>query len=244
MRRGSSGSAVRKALHRLLATLGALVTVSTAVASPPSEFSTTFNGQSCQASCHGLPAGSDSIIVNGSQTTDGADMRALMHTVAGDPMSNILGAGGISNTQLNTIRLWLIQARDGIFQVQFGSSTNFGSAAVGTNGSTQTFTITNERGDTAAYTTAISTTGDFQRIGGTCGATLASATTCTVTVRFEPTASGVRNGSVRYAFNNTGTLQSIALTGTGFIPTPSFSRSPRASPSAPASRRSAPTPAS
>ena len=85
MRRGSSGSAVMKTLHRLFAALGALVTVSAALASPPAEFSTTFAGQKCTG-CHGsVPSGSDSIIVNGSTTGDGAGMRTLMDAVAGRP---------------------------------------------------------------------------------------------------------------------------------------------------------------
>jgi hypothetical protein len=102
------------------------------------------------------------------------------------------------------------------------ASLTFAVQNLNTNSPFQTVTLRNLGGSTL---TTISITftganaGDFFRGGaggGTCinGGTLAAAATCTINVRFRPTAGGVRtaNLSVTAAGGNSGT---VALTGTG-----------------------------
>ncbi len=100
------------------------------------------------------------------------------------------------------------------------ASLTFGVQNVNSTSPTQTVTLRNLGGarlTTIAIAFAGANAGDFVRGGGgggSCGTTLAVAATCTINVRFRPTAGGVRtaNLSVTSAGGNSGTT---ALTGTG-----------------------------
>ncbi|MER7004413.1 discoidin domain-containing protein [Dactylosporangium sp. NPDC000555] len=89
----------------------------------------------------------------------------------------------------------------------------FGDAAVGATSAAQPVTLRNTGGSPATLT-PVTVTGDFQRAGGTCGATLPGASSCTITVGFRPTATGPRTGTL--SVNSL----SIPLSGTGVTPPP------------------------
>jgi uncharacterized repeat protein (TIGR01451 family) len=91
----------------------------------------------------------------------------------------------------------------------------FGDEGVGTTSTPLTLTVSNT-GSTAVTFTSIVTTGDFA------GATLAQCpsiavegTPCTFHITFTPTATGVRNGTITFTDNATGSPQTVTLTGTG-----------------------------
>ncbi len=112
-----------------------------------------------------------------------------------------------------------------LLTVSNGPTYDYGSRIVNTLGSF-TFTVTNSGGLTA---TSVSGTGlappysfkggSYPGTGGTCGASLAIAASCTVVVDFFPTAGGVLSDSLDISYDDgAGTvLASRALTGTGLI---------------------------
>src|SRR5439155_23219900 len=58
--------------------------------------------------------------------------------------------------------------------------------------------------------------GDFAFAGlGTCGTSLAPGTSCTTSVKFTPTTTGTRTGTVTVNDSATGSPQTISLTGSG-----------------------------
>jgi hypothetical protein len=92
------------------------------------------------------------------------------------------------------------------------ASLNLGSVAVG-NSSTKTVTVTNN--ETTALSLGLAAGGNYSVNGGTCGATLAGKASCTVSVKFQPTASGAINGALTISDNSPFTPQVVALAGTG-----------------------------
>jgi parallel beta-helix repeat protein len=96
------------------------------------------------------------------------------------------------------------------------ASLTFASQALNTTSSAQTVTV-NNTGTAAANLSVISTTGDFSETT-TCGTSIAAGASCTVSVRFTPTASGTRNGSLTIASNASNSPATVALTGTGAGP--------------------------
>lgn len=97
------------------------------------------------------------------------------------------------------------------------TSLSFGNQNVGTVSAPQTLTITNTGTSTLTITPPISISANFAQTN-TCNATnyvLNVGQSCTVSVSFQPTASGALNGSVSIADNASGSPQSVALSGTG-----------------------------
>ena len=92
------------------------------------------------------------------------------------------------------------------------ASLNLGSVAVGSS-STKTVTVTNNEATTLNLDLLAG--GNYSVSGGTCGATLASKASCTVTMKFQPTASGAINGALILSDNSPFTPQAVALAGTG-----------------------------
>ncbi|WP_344619162.1 choice-of-anchor D domain-containing protein [Dactylosporangium salmoneum] len=85
---------------------------------------------------------------------------------------------------------------------------SFGSAAGGATSAAQPVTLANTGGSPATLT-SVTVTGDFQRLGGTCGAALPGGGSCTITVVFRPTVTGSRSGTLSVS------SLSVALAGTG-----------------------------
>jgi hypothetical protein len=89
----------------------------------------------------------------------------------------------------------------------------FGNYAVGVTSSTQTVTVTNNQ-SVALNITGIAASGDFSQTN-TCGSGIAAQGSCTVTVSFTPTATGIRSGQVTINDDAAGSPQVINMTGTG-----------------------------
>lgn len=98
------------------------------------------------------------------------------------------------------------------------STLNFGTQAVGTTSSPKTETLTNNQKVTLNIT-SIAITGvnasDFTQTGTTCGGTLAAGAKCTVTLTFKPSATGIRNATLKVTDSASNSPQTAKLTGTG-----------------------------
>jgi len=94
------------------------------------------------------------------------------------------------------------------------TSLNFGLLQVGLISPPQTVTITNVSSHSVNFT-SIAASGDYSQTN-TCPTTLAAGANCTLTITFEPTASGTRAGAITLKDNCPGSSsQTISLTGTG-----------------------------
>jgi hypothetical protein len=93
------------------------------------------------------------------------------------------------------------------------ASLTFASQALNTTSSAQTVTVSNT-GTAAASLSVIVTSGDFSQTN-TCGTSIAAGSSCTVSVKFTPVASGTRTGSLTIASNASNSPATVALTGTG-----------------------------
>ena len=95
---------------------------------------------------------------------------------------------------------------------------NFGTQTVGTTSQPKTETVTNNQKVTLTIT-SITITGvnasDFTQTGTTCGGTLAAGAKCTITLTFTPSATGIRNATLKLTDNASTSPQTAKLTGTG-----------------------------
>jgi hypothetical protein len=92
-------------------------------------------------------------------------------------------------------------------------SLAFGSVTVGSSSGAQTLTLQNV-GTAVLNIASITASGDFAQTNA-CGSTLAATASCTISVTFTPTATGVRSGSVSVVSNAPGSPHSSSLGGTG-----------------------------
>lgn len=86
------------------------------------------------------------------------------------------------------------------------------ATTVGSAAASQIVTVNNNGGSPAAMQSE-TVTGDFSIVGNTCAASLAAQTSCSVTIVFQPTASGSRTGALT-VIDSAGT-QTVPLSGTG-----------------------------
>jgi len=96
------------------------------------------------------------------------------------------------------------------------ASLPFGNQAVGTTSAAKTVTMTNNLATALNFSFAAS--GNYSAVGsGTspCGTTLASKSSCTMSVTFSPTANGSIQGAVTVTDSTAVRQQEVALSGTG-----------------------------
>jgi hypothetical protein len=107
-----------------------------------------------------------------------------------------------------------------------GPTYDFGTHALGTT-TAHTFTVINVGGVTATSVAPVALAapyayagGAFPGTGGTCTATLAPGTSCTVAAAFAPTSAGVANDKLQlgYADGAAAATASVGVTGTGAAP--------------------------
>jgi hypothetical protein len=91
-------------------------------------------------------------------------------------------------------------------------SLAFGGQAIGSTSASQSITIANTGGQPAALT-GETLSGDFHMAADTCTSSLAAGASCTVSIVFNPSASGSRTGSLTVA--GALGLQTAPLSGTG-----------------------------
>jgi hypothetical protein len=95
-------------------------------------------------------------------------------------------------------------------------SLAFGSQLVGTTSTPLTVNLTNT-GSADLAISSIAATGDFAQTNN-CGSSVAPGASCTISVRFTPTTSGPRSGTVTITNNADGSPHVVSLTGTGNSP--------------------------
>jgi hypothetical protein len=97
------------------------------------------------------------------------------------------------------------------------SSLTFASQAVGTTSNAQSVTVTNT-GNATFTISGISLTGanpgDYSETTN-CGSSLVQNASCTIIVKFSPTATGIRQASISIADSLASSPQTVSLTGTG-----------------------------
>ena len=97
-------------------------------------------------------------------------------------------------------------------------SLNFGTVAVGTTGAAKSVIVTNVGTAPVTFTSisiAGTNPGDYQISANTCGTSLAARGTCTVSIRFNPTAAATRKATLSVADNGGGSPQTASLSGVG-----------------------------
>jgi F5/8 type C domain/Pectate lyase superfamily protein/Abnormal spindle-like microcephaly-assoc'd, ASPM-SPD-2-Hydin len=102
------------------------------------------------------------------------------------------------------------------------TAVGFGTVATGSSSAAQAVTVTNS-GTAAAPVSAIATTGDFSQTN-TCGSSIAAGASCTVNVKFTPTAAGSRSGNL--TITASGITNTVPLSGTGVAPGPILTPNP------------------
>jgi probable HAF family extracellular repeat protein len=93
----------------------------------------------------------------------------------------------------------------------------FGTAAIGATSASKTVTLTNIGTSTfSIYGISITgtNTGSFSQTHS-CGTSLSAAASCSIYVRFRPTASGTRTAALSVSDSAAGTPQTVSLTGVG-----------------------------
>jgi hypothetical protein len=96
---------------------------------------------------------------------------------------------------------------------------DFGYQAIGTASATETFALTNS--GTAALTinsVQLSNGQVFKISSNTCGSSIAAGSGCSVSITFNPSASGSASDAVQISFGSPATVQSVSLTGSGATP--------------------------
>jgi len=98
------------------------------------------------------------------------------------------------------------------------ASLNFATVAVGNTSSPKSVTVTNVSTATVTFSGFVfagGTAGDYLISANTCGATIAAAANCSVSVEFKPTAVGTRNSKLNVKNNGGGSPSSVNVTGVG-----------------------------
>jgi hypothetical protein len=93
------------------------------------------------------------------------------------------------------------------------SSLSFGYELTGQDSSAQPVTVTNS-GSSAASVSSISVSGPFAQTN-TCGSSIAAGASCTVSVQYEPTATGSQTGTLSVASSAPSSPLTVGLSGTG-----------------------------
>ncbi len=101
------------------------------------------------------------------------------------------------------------------------STTQTYTSPVGTTSAFKTFTITNAQTATTLHFSSFKLTGDFIQSATTCsigGTGIAPSSICTVSVEFNPSIGGVRDGQIQVYDDALTSPQVVNLTGTGTSP--------------------------
>ena len=108
------------------------------------------------------------------------------------------------------------------------SSLSFSAQVIGTTSTAQVVNLSNSGGSSlsiSAISMSGAQAGDFP-LSSTCGTSLAAGASCTVSVRFTPTAAGTRSATLLIADSAANSPQSLAVSGTAVTPPAALSLNP------------------
>jgi Abnormal spindle-like microcephaly-assoc'd, ASPM-SPD-2-Hydin/Divergent InlB B-repeat domain len=129
---------------------------------------------------------------------------------------SISGAITIADTASNSPQIVSLTGTAVVAVTLSPATLPFGSVAVGATSAAKTATITNNL--STALTFSFAASGNYAAVGsGTspCGASLAAASSCTLSVAFTPTANGSIDGAITVAYAAAYSPQEVKLTGSG-----------------------------
>jgi len=140
--------------------------------------------------------------------------------VAPAAVAAVFNSGGkydllLSNSSAGTVTALINQSPAAVMSAS-PTKLTFGNAQVGNTTASQTVTLTN-KGNTALTIGSITTSADYP-MTTTCGSTLASLGTCTITVSFAPSFPGAINGTLTIRGSTTTDYLLVPITGTGQFP--------------------------
>jgi parallel beta-helix repeat protein len=148
-------------------------------------------GQSCSVSVSFSPTSAEPI----------SGFLTISSTAAGSPHSVFLGGRGTAGLLTPT-----------------PSSLTFASQIVGTSSAAQNVAVQNT-GNLPVTFTAVNVSGDFSITANSCAGTLDAGAGCTIGVRFTPTATGSRTGSLTLQSSALGSPTIVSLGGVGIAGT-------------------------
>ena len=171
------------------------------------------------AQCHGSdPA------VNQNRIKDGANNPQAIATAINSGVSTMAFLRGkLSSAQLTDLAAYIANpAATNTAPVATLSSTTlgFGSVNVGTvSSSPQTITLTNTGAATLQLSAITVSSSEFARVDGTCTPTtaLAAAASCTMSLTFTPSTTGVRSATLTVNHNAASATSIVSLAGTGVV---------------------------
>jgi Pectate lyase superfamily protein/Carbohydrate binding module (family 6)/F5/8 type C domain/Abnormal spindle-like microcephaly-assoc'd, ASPM-SPD-2-Hydin/Fibronectin type III domain len=128
----------------------------------------------------------------------------------------------IPNSAGNTVNVLLVGSTGGnttITPPQVSpTSLSFGYLLVGQTAPAQTVTLTNPAGSAALSISSIETNAGFTQTD-TCGSVLAGGASCTISVKFTPTAAGTFSGSLAITTSASSAPIGVSLSGTAYAST-------------------------
>jgi hypothetical protein len=178
------------------------VAVNGASGSPTPTGSVTLTGGGYTSGAETLSAGSVTIDIPADSLATGVDTLTATYTPDSSSSSTYDISTGTSSVTVTTPAVTLSP-----------TSLTFATQTTGSTSMAQTITLTNS-GTAALSITSISASGDFAETQ-TCGSSVATGATCTISVTFSPTAAGSQTGLLTITDNATGSPQTVALSGTG-----------------------------
>jgi len=177
----------------------------------------------------GQPAGVTASLNPTSVAGSGASTLTVS-TTSSTPVANFpIVVTGTSGTLTQTAYVTLTVSLSGTAPVVSLSAPglSFGSQPVSTTSPARAETVTNTGTANLSISTATiggANASDFAKSADTCtGATVIPNGTCTVSVRFTPSATGSRSASLSFTDNASGSPQTAALSGSGVASPPTLS---------------------
>ena len=165
--------------------------------------------------------GESIIFTSGGRTLGSANLRAGVASI--NLTSLPLGANSIFATYMGDANFVASTSSSAVETVVAPSAPavsstalTFAAQAVSTASTAQTVTLTNTAAGPLTITSIVAA-GDFSQSNG-CGNSLAAGASCTIAVRFTPSATGARTGTLTITDNSVTATQNVALTGTGAVP--------------------------
>ena len=173
------------------------------------------------ATANGTANGNYSLTPNSSAAigkVSSNDLFAILN-YAEAPTYDILGTNRKANGAVDIGAVEYVAPNYAIVNVS-PTSLAFGNVVTNATSNVQTLTLSNTGGASLTGIALTFSSPRYSRSGGTCTTTLAAGSSCTITVVFTPTATGLVSATLTIAGSVPVTGSPVALSGTGIAPPP------------------------